>query len=191
MTDMTSNDAGVQLTARNRAGPKPKPTQRLHGSRVLLIDRNWATSTLLRNRLEQDYGCTVETVTDYDDALDVLGIAARPVHLVMLDPSLSVATADTLMLLLQQYRAGLHVTLHGSTPPEKLPYPSNFVGAAAYTHLATSAQTVMAADDVMRAGLTVRAIADSRIIPATLDWASAIAIYQGDPGQPFPLTVRI
>lgn len=190
-TDMATRITPAQLTARRRDRPQSLGGRRLDGARVLIVDGDWATCTLLRSTLEQDHGCAVEVASNYDAALDVLGNAARPVQLVMLEPALGVDVADALMKLLQQHRAAIHVTLHGVMPPEKLAFPGNFAGAAAYTHLATSAQTVATAGDVMRAGLTLRAIADTRIIPATLDWTSAIAIYQGDPGQAFPLTVRM
>lgn len=173
---------------------RPRPAvaagRTLKGANVLIVDGSWTTSMLLRATLEQDYGASAEVVADYEDALDVLGVASRPVQLVMLDPMLGLATADALMTLLRDHRAGIHVTLHGATPPEKLPYPQNFVGAAAYTHLGTSVPTAAKAEEVMRAGLTVKAICDQRVIPATLDWTSAVAIYQADPGQPFPLTLR-
>lgn len=179
-----------QLAASNRARNASPVGRAVHGANVLIVDGNWATSTLLRYVLEQDFGASVEEARDYEDALDVLGVGSRPVHLLMLDPAIGVATADALMALLCGHRAGICVTLHGSTPPEKLPYPQNFVGAAAYTHLGTSQPTVAKAAEVLRAGLTVRAIIDQRVIPSTLDWTSAVAIYQGDPGQPFPLTIR-
>lgn len=171
---------------RGSAGPRPG----LAGAQVLIVDHDRPTTILLRDRLEQDHGASVEIAGDYENALDVLGNASRPVALVMLDPSTGPMLADSLMVLLCRHRAGIAVTLHGQTPPEKLPFPGNFVGAAAYTHLATSGQAAAQAETVLAGGLTVRAIVDSRIIPATLDWTSAIAIYGADPGLPFPLTVR-
>lgn len=162
----------------------------LAGASVLIVDGGWATATLIRRCLEDDFGAAVEVVRDYEDALDVLGVGSRPVRAVLLDPAVGIATADALMTLLRDHRANIAVTLHGMTPPEKLAFPQNFVGAAAYTHFGTSTPTATAADEVLRAGLTVRTIIDQRIIPQTLDWTSATAIYQGDPGQPFPLTLR-
>jgi CheY-like chemotaxis protein len=157
---------------------------------VLVVDPDRATGLLLRGRLEQDHGAKVEIATTYDEALDVLGNAARPTSLLMLEPALPNLEGDALLLLLRQHRARIHVTLHGQSPPESLPFPDNFVGAAAYTHLATSAIACAAAEAVLAAGLTVHDIVDRRIVPHTLDWKSAIAIYSADPGQPFPLSVR-
>ncbi|MFM9941525.1 MAG: response regulator [Hyphomicrobiaceae bacterium] len=171
---------------------RPAPTRRppLANANVLVVDRDAATGILLRDRLEQDYGANVEVATHYDEALDVLGNTARPTTLVMLDPALPSLDGDALMALLRQHKARIHVTLHGHTPPESLGFPENYVGVAAYTHLATSAIACATAETVVAQGLTVRDIVDKRRVPATLDWKSAVAIYTAEPGQPFPLTVR-
>ena len=175
-----------------RKSPKPAPTRRppLENARVLIVDRHPATCVLIRDRIEQDYRAIVEVAPTYDEALDVLGNAAEPTTLVMLDPAIPSLHGDAILILLRQHKARIHVTLHGNTPPESLPFPDNFVGAAAYTHLATSAIACATAEAVVAAGMTVHAIIDKRIVPATLDWKSAVAIYSAEPGQPFPLSVR-
>lgn len=167
-------------------------TQRgpLAGAQVVVVDADAATGILLRDCLEQDHGAVVEIATSLDEALDLIGNAARPAALVMLDPALPGLDADALMEVLRQHKARIPVTLHGNTPPEHLPYPSNFVGAAAYTHLATSAIACATAADVCAAGLTVREIIERRRVPVTLDWTSALAIYTAEPGDPFPITLR-
>ena len=157
---------------------------------MLVVDADHSTGLLLRDRLEQDYAASVEIATTYDEALDILGNGAQPTRLVMLDPAIASLQADGLMVLLRQHKARIHVTLHGQVPPEMLAFPDNFVGAAAYTHLATSALACAAAEAVVAAGLTVHDIIDKRRVPVSLDWKSAVAIYGAEPGDPFPITLR-
>jgi DNA-binding NtrC family response regulator len=165
-----------------------RPT--LRRAPVLIVDADVVTARLLRATLEQDHDADVEIVADYESALDHLGNAARPTRLIMLDPTLRGMDADALMALLREHKAGIAVTLHGRVPPEDLPYPVNFVGAAAYTHLAGSAAASATAAAVVARSLTVHDIIDARRVPPTLDWKSAVAIYAAEPGQPFPLTLR-
>ncbi len=178
----------VALRRPHRTAPSRRPP--LEHANVLIMDADGATGRLLRERLEQDYRAVVEIATHYDAALDILGNTAKPTALVMLDPALPSLDGDALMLLLRQHKARIHVTLHGRRPPESLGFPENFVGAAAYTHLATSAIACSTAEAVVAQGLTVHDIVDRRRVPATLDWKSAVAIYTAEPGQPFPLTLR-
>lgn len=171
-----------------RGGTPRRPP--LQDANVLVVEGNWATATLLRDRLETEHLANVEVVSDYEDALDVLGTAAKPISLLMLDPSLPATLGDTLLRLLREHKARIHVTLHGNTPPEALPHPCKLVGAAAYTHLATSAIACTTAAAVMAQGLTVREIITRRTVPPSLDWQSAVSIYGAEPGQPFPLSLR-
>jgi hypothetical protein len=178
------------MALRRPLRPAKSRRPQLQDANVLIVEADWATATLLRASLETDYAANVEIAADYEAALDFLGNAARPVSLMMLDPALPGQMSDALMLVLREHRARVHVTLHGNTPPEALPNPANFVGAAAYTHLATSVIACAAAATVVDQGLTVLDIIDRRRVPQTLDWQSAIAIYAAEPGQPFPLTIK-
>lgn len=181
------------LPAIAAARPRSRPARKrppLEQASVLVLDADDLTGRMLRATLEQDYGADVEIATDYEAALDHLGNAARPTTLVMLNASLSGLGADALMALLRTHAARVAVTLHGPTVPEALPFPDNFVGAAAYTHQSISAAACATAEAVVSHGLTVHDIVARRRVPPTLDWQSAMAIYGAAPGQPFPLSLR-
>lgn len=178
----------VALRRPTRPAPVKRPS--LRRAPVLIVDSDTTTARLLRVTLEQDHDAEVEVVSDYEAALDHLGNAARPTRLIMLDPTLRGMEADGLMALLREHKARIHVTLQGRVPPEYLPYPVNFVGAAAYTHLASSAAASATAAAVVAQPLTVHDIIAARRVPPTLDWKSAVAIYTAEPGQPFPITLR-
>jgi hypothetical protein len=170
------------------AGPPPRAS--LRGAQVLILDPSETAALLLRRAFEDAHNANVETVDTYDDALDVLGNAARPVDLVAMDTQGCNFAAGAILELLRLHKARIHITLHGVMPPEDVPFAGDLVGAAAYTHLATSSAVVAAAETVIAGGLTVREIIERRTVPATLDWQSAIAIYGAEPGAPFPITLK-
>ena len=189
---LAADDAVSQLTTSalatrpRRAGRHP-----LHRANVLVLEADRSTGILLRDGLEQGHDCEVEVATNLDEALDVLGNAGKPIALAMLDTFCDVGACVAILRLLIAHRARVAVTLHGHMAPERYALPENLVGAAAYTHLATSAEAVATAEAVMALGLTVREIVVSRIVPATLDHTSAIAIYGVEPGDRFPITLRV
>lgn len=157
---------------------------------ILIVDGDEQTTMLLRHGLERDHQAHVEVVDNYDEALDVLGHAARPIDVVMMDTIGCHFAAGAILGVLRLHKARIHVTLHGARPPEDVPFPADLVGAAAYSHLAISGQAIAAAEAVVLGGFTVHHIVDRRIIPDTLDWQTAIAIYGAEPGQPFPITLQ-
>ncbi len=177
------------------APPKPhrKPAlaaNPLQGANVLVLDGHAATAKLLRGQLEDQGASVVEIAINEDEALDILGNVPRPIHLVMMDTLTDGAACVGVLRVLVKHRAKIHVTLHGQHAPEQYAVPGNLLGAAGYSHQPTAAKAVALAEDVMRAGLTVARILDDRVVPATLDRQSAIAIYQAAPGQGFPLSLR-
>jgi len=183
---MAFPSVALRRPARSASATRPS----LRRAPVLIVDADAVTARLLRATLEQDHDAQVEVVADYEAALDHLGNAARPTRLIMLDPMLAGLEADALLALLREHKARIAVTLHGRVPPEDLPFPENFVGAAAYTHMASSASASATAAAVVSQSLTVHDIINARRVPPTLDWKSAVAIYTAEPGQPFPLTLR-
>lgn len=183
LTHLTS---AARLAKPLRAGRHP-----LHRAHVLVLEADRPTGILLRDGLEQGHDCQVEIAANLDEALDLLGNAGKPIALAMLDTFCDVGACVAILRLLIAHRARVAVTLHGHLPPEKYALPENLVGAAAYTHLATSGEAVAKAEAVMAQGLTVREIVDRRIVPATLDYTSAIAIYGVEPGDRFPITLRV
>jgi hypothetical protein len=167
------------------------PRNPLAGANVLILDSDASTALLLRDRLEQDHGARVDVAATLDEALDVLGNAARPVALVMCDTLVDGGACVDVLRLLIGHRAHVAVTLHGSYPPEDYAAPENLVGAAAYTHLANSGEAVAKAEEVLRLGLDVATIVARRIVPPSLDPMSGMAIYGAAPGDRFPVTLRV
>ena len=157
---LTGGDPLAQLTTAARAA-KPLRASRhpLQRANVLVLEADRSTGILLRDGLEQDHDCQVEVATTLDEALDVLGNAGKPIALAMLDTFCDVGACVAILRLLIAHRARVAVTLHGRLAPEGYAVPENLVGAAAYTHLATSGE--------------------------------AIAIYGVDPGDRFPITLRV
>lgn len=170
---------------------KPSARPSLQRANVLLLEADRSTAILLRDALETGHAANVEIATTLDEALDVLGNASQPVTLAMLDTVCDGGACVGILQVLIAHRARVAVTLHGHYPPENYAVPENLVGAAAYTHLATSSEAVAKAEAVIAAGLNVREIVDRRIVPATLDYTSAIAIYGVEPGDRFPITLRV
>lgn len=180
------------MPADRSAPPKASPgPSRLRGANVLILDDREATARLLRSHIEDRGAAHVEIATGIDEALDILGRASRPVLLAMMDTLSEGAACVQVLRILRQHQARVHVTLHGRWPPEKYAVPRNLVGAAAYTHQGTASIAVASAEEVIAQGLTVRHILEDRIVPATLDAASAQAIYGAGPGRPFPKTLRV
>lgn len=173
------------------ARPKPSGRPSLQRANVLVLEADRSTGILLRDRLETDYAANVEIALTLDEALDVLGNADAPITLAMLDTICDGGSCVAILQVLIAHRAGISVTLHGHHPPEQYAVPENLVGAAAYTHLATSGEAVAKAAAVVAQNLTVREITDKRRVPPTLDYTSAIAIYGGEPGDHFPITLRV
>lgn len=169
----------------------PAAPSRLKGANVLILDDREATARLIRSHVEDRGAAHVEVATGIEEALDILGRASRPILLAMMDTLSEGAACVQVLRILRQHQARVHVTLHGRWPPEKYAVPRNLLGAAAYTHQATASIAVATAEEVIGRGLTVRRIIEDRVVPETLDAASAQAIYGAGPGKPFPKSLRV
>lgn len=170
---------------------KAPPPPSLAGGHVLIVDNNASTAKLLRSHLEDRNVASVEIAATEDEALDILGTASRPIRLAMMDTLTDGAACVGVLRVLVKHRARVHVTLHGRHAPEEYAVPANLVGAAGYVHQGTAAKAVALAEAVVAAGLTVERIINGRIVPATLDMQSALAIYGAPPKSPFPIRLKV
>lgn len=162
----------------------------LNGLNVLVVDQDATTARLMRAYLEDNGAANVEIAATEDEALDILGNVPRPVHLVMMDTLTDGAACVGVLRVLVKHRARIYATLHGRHAPEDYAVPENLIGAAGYLNLAAQ-RSVALAEAVVAAGLTVKQIIEDRIVPATLDVRSALAIYGAGPRAPFPLGLRV
>lgn len=179
------------MAASRTQNPPPTGPSPLKGANVLILDESAPVAAALRAQLEDRGATYVEVATTADEALDVLGRAARPVLLTMMDTFSGNAACKDVLRVLREHRARVHVTLHGRQPPERLGPVRAFIGTAAYFHQVTAAAAASVAETVVARNLTVFRIIDERTVPDTLDDDAAVAIYGAPAGQSFPPTLRV
>jgi CheY-like chemotaxis protein len=174
---------------KNRSRTGPPQSSCLKGANVLILDDSHASASQLRTEME-DLEAFVEIAPTADDALDVLGRAARPVLLAMLETTTDGDACAAVMRVLRQHNARIHVTLHGRRMPERHPEAREMLGAAAFIRQTTPSLSASIAEAVIRGDFTVRRIMETRTVPDTMDPGPALAIYGAGPGHPFPSTPR-
>ncbi len=92
------------MAASRTQNPPPTGPSPLKGANVLILDESAPVAAALRAQLEDRGATYVEVATTADEALDVLGRAARPVLLTMMDTFSGNAACKDVLRVLREHR---------------------------------------------------------------------------------------